>query len=237
MIPRRGSRSLASGLCALAVAGASALSGCAGSARHVPAAELLAKAKQTADGASALHFSITGKNVSLSGLNLVSGAGDLARPDSMAGSFRVSDHGVTVEVKVASVGGVFEAQLPFSDHYQKADPASLGLSDPAQLLDPDSGLTKLLTLAVSPRTGADIRVGGELLETVTYDVPGSDVPVLPDLKPSAPVTMTVAINPSNFQLRQVTLLGPFTSAKSNSTYVVTLTNYNEHVTITLPPAS
>jgi len=48
---------------------------------------------------------------------------------------------------------------------------------------------------------------------------------------------TAAINPSNHQLRQITLLGPLTSKSSNSTFSLTLTNYNEPVTITLPPAS
>ena len=47
--------------------------------------------------------------------------------------------------------------------------------------------------------------------------------------------MVSAINPKNFQLRQISLTGSFTSATSNSTYVVTLTNYGEAVTITLPP--
>jgi hypothetical protein len=50
------------------------------------------------------------------------------------------------------------------------------------------------------------------------------------------VTLTAAINPSNHQLRQVTLVGPFTS-NSDSTYVLTLTNYDEKVDIALPSES
>jgi lipoprotein LprG len=136
---------------------------------------------------------------------------------------------------VVSVGDVFEAELPFTNHYEKTNPANFGLTNPAELLDPNKGLTNLLALAQNPKTGPTVRVGGELLDTVTYTVPGNDIPVLPDANPSKPVDLTVAVNPTNYQLRSVTLVGPLTSATSNSTFVLTLSNYDEHVTITLPP--
>ena len=201
------------------------------------ATTLLQKAKATADAASAVHFVLTSSGVSLSGTNLVNGEGDLARPSSMKGTFGVAISGFTANVKVVSVGGTFEAELPFTGHYSKTDPASFGLKDPAVLLDPHQGLTSLLTLAHSPTLGKSERQAGELLDTLSYTIPGSAVPVIPDVNPSKPVQLTVAINPTNYQLRTVTLVGPFTSATSNSTYVVTLSNYNEHVKITLPSAS
>ena len=77
---------------------------------------------------------------------------------------------------------------------------------------------------------------GSCPDGISATVPGSSIPVLPDADPSAPVTMVAAIDPKTDQIRQIVLTGPFTSASSNSTYVVTLTNYSEAVTITLPPA-
>jgi lipoprotein LprG len=203
---------------------------------HASAAVLLQKAKSTADSASAVHFVLTSSNVSLDSTNITGGTGDLARPSSLRGTFKVALSGFTASVKVVSVGDVFEAELPFTNHYEKTDPANFGLTNPAELLDPNKGLTNLLALAENPQRGASERVAGELLDTVTYTVPGNDIPVLPDANPSKPVELTVAINPSNYQLRSVTLIGPLTSATSNSTFVVTLSNYDEHVTITLPPA-
>lgn len=222
-----------------AVGGAAmGLSGCGGSSTpHVSAATLLQKAKTTADAASAVHFVLTSSNVSLSGTNITGGHGDLARPNSLEGSFSVAISGFTANVKVVSVGAVFEAELPFSTTYTKTDPAKFGLTNPAELLDPNKGLTSLLTLAQNPIVGPAKRVGGELLETVSYTVPGTTIPVLPDANPSKPVQLTVAIDPATFQLRSVTLTGPLTSATSNSTFVVTLSNYDEQVSITLPTAS
>lgn len=207
----------------------------ASTAPKVSAVQLLQKAKQTADSAAAVHFTLTSSNVSLSGTNLVGGEGDLVRPSSLRGTFRVAVSGFTANVAVVSIGSVFEAKLPFAAHYAKTNPANFGLTNPAQLLDPDKGLTSLLTVAQDPKLGPSKRVGGELLYTISYTVPGSAVPVLPDADPSKPVQLTVAVNPSNDQLRSVTLTGPLTSATSDSTFVVTLSSYNEHVKITLPP--
>jgi hypothetical protein len=220
----------------LVAATALVLAGCSSSPK-VSAPVLLERAKARADSSSSVHFVLTSQNVSLTGTNLVNGQGDLERPDSLRGTFSVAVKGFTAAVKVVSVNGIFEAQVPFATHFEKANPSDFGLSDPGQLLNPSTGLTRLLVLAQKPQLGGQERVNGELLDTVSYTVPGDDIPVLPDENPSTPVRLTVAIDPSNDELRKVTLVGPFTSASSNSTYVVTLNDYNEHVTITLPPTS
>jgi lipoprotein LprG len=220
------------------VAASAAVAGaCSSSGSHASAPVLLQNAKRTADAAPSLHFKLTSRDVSLNSTNITGGEGDLVRPDSLAGTFSVAVNGFVATVKVAAKNGVFEAELPFSTHYSRTNPANFGLQDPAQLFNPQTGLTKLLTLADHPTLGAQERLNGELLDTVTYQIPGASIPVLPDANPTQPVTMTVAINPSNYQMRAVTLVGPLTSATANSTYTLTLTNYDEHVTITLPPTS
>lgn len=237
MIGNRGARRTRASVAAVFAVMAVGAGACSSSSPHVGAPELLTKARDTANAATAVHFVLTSQNVALSGTNLTGGEGDLVRPNGLQGTFKVAVSGFTASVAVVSLGSVFEAKLPFSTHFQKTDPSNFGLTNPAELLDPNAGLTRLLTLAQNPTLGPNVRSGGELLETVTYTVPGADVPVLPDADPSKPVTLTVAINPSNFQMRSITLVGPLTSATSNSTYKVTLSNYNEHVTITLPSTS
>ena len=222
----------------LAAAAAVALGACGSTAApKLSASELLAKAEQTVNATNSLHFVLTSSNVSSSGTNLVGGSGDLERPASLRGSFKVTISGFTATVKVAAVGTVFEAELPLSNSFSKTNPAEFGLENPASLLSPSTGLISLLNLGSGATVAGQERVGGELLDTISYQIPGKDVPVLPDQNPSKPVDMTVAIDPSNFQLRSVTLVGPLTSATSNSTYVVTLSDYGEHVTLTLPPTS
>jgi lipoprotein LprG len=217
-----------------AVVVALAVVGCGSSAPKASAQTLLQKSKATADAATSVHFELTSSGVPQSGTNLVNGRGDLVRPSSLQGTFGVAISGFTANIKVVSVGDTFMAELPFTGHYVKTNPSNFGLKNPAELLDPQTGLSSLLTVAQSPQLGPTVRVNGELLQTVSFTVPGDKVPILPDVDPSKPVQVTVAINPQNYELRRVTLVGPFISSTSNSTYVVTLTNYNEHVTITLP---
>jgi LppX_LprAFG lipoprotein len=214
------------------------LTGACGGHASVPkvdAPTLLRQAKTTIDATSSVHFVLTSQGVSSGGTDLTGGAGDLARPDQLQGSFKVDVNGFSVSVKVVSKNGVFEALLPFQSHYALTKPANFGLTDPSQLLDPTHGLSNLLIIGSGAAMTGQERIAGELLYEVTATVPGSAIPVLPDANPSRPVTLVAAINPKNHQVRQITLTGPFTSASSNSTFVVTLTKYGEAVTITLPP--
>jgi hypothetical protein len=227
---RRGIVIVAAGLVAALAAG------CGGSSGSKANPEvLLQQAQKTLNGTSSAHFLLTSQNVSSSGTELTGGEGDLARPDQLQGSFDVTVEGFGAKVKVVSKNGVFAAQLPFQSHYTRVNPATFGLTDPSALLDPEHGLSNLLTAGTNPRYSGQERYHGELLDEVTTTVPGSAIPVLPDAQPSETVTMVVAINPANHQTREISLTGPFTSKTSDSTYVVVLTAYDEAVNITLPP--
>jgi lipoprotein LprG len=196
---------------------------------------LLQQAKAKVDTTSALHFALTSTGGTHRGTTILGGSGDLTRPDAIEGSFTVSVDGLPVDVRVISQNGVFAAKLPFGTRYVRTDPAKFGLEDPAQLMNPQTGLTRLLLVAKDPRMGAQQRLSGELLDSVDATVAGTDIPVLPDVAPNRPVDLVALVNPVDDQLRQVRLTGPFTSAQSESTYVLTLTAYDEHVDITLPP--
>lgn len=215
------------------------LAACGGSSSpKVSASQLLSRAKSTLDATSAVHFELRSTGVTGSSLALTGGSGDIVRnPVSIQGTFTLSEDGIQVSAKVASVGSTFEAQLPFTKGYEKTDPSKFGLTNPAELLNSQTGLTRLLVVAQDPKLGSSTRLNGELLDTVDFTVPGNSVPLIPDEAPTKPVELSVGINPSNDQLRTVTLTGPFTSATSNSTYVVTLTQYGENVTVTLPATS
>ncbi len=210
--------------------------GCGGSSTPKANPEvLLRQAQTTLSATSSAHFVLTSQNVASSGTNLTGGEGDLARPAQLQGTFSVTVEGFGAKVKVVSKGGVFVAQLPFQTHYTRVSPATFGLTDPSALLDPAHGLSNLLTAGTDPRYTGQERYQGELLDEITTMVPGSAIPVLPDAKPSEPVTLVAAINPKSHETRQISLTGPFTSKTSDSTYVVVLTAYNQPVNITLPP--
>lgn len=195
---------------------------------------LLTKAKQKIDSTDALHFDITSQNVQGGGTIITGGTGDIARPDRIKGTFQVSLNGFHVSVKIISANGKFYAQAPFQSSYQPTDPSTFGVGNPALLIDPNQGLSSLLANVQDPRSDGQTRINGELLDKVTGTVPGTEIPkALPDTTPAKPVDVTALIDPSNHEVRQFVLTGPFTST-ANSTYTVTLTSYGEPVHIELP---
>jgi hypothetical protein len=203
--------------------------------RSVSASALLARSRAVVDATGALHFALSSTGIPSSGTNIVGGSGDLVRPADLSGSFTVALSGVQASVKVVAIGPAFYAELPFTSSFAKVNPASLGLGNPAQLLSPATGVSALLTDAArgARRTGS-IRRAGELLDEVTGTVPGDKIPVLPDADRAKPVRLVASIDPSNYQLRQVSLSGPFTSATTTTVYTVTLTDYGEHVSVAAP---
>ena len=230
---RRGGGRLATPVVAMALL-ASVVTGCSGGKTANPQS-LLSAAKSTLDSTSAAHFTLSSTNATTSGgTTITGGEGDVQRPDKLRGSLDVIVNGFKAQVKVVAVGDQVFAQLPFSTKFSKIDPSTFGLGNPGQLLDPQKGLSSLLSAAAGAKVTGQQRINGELVDLVSADVPGSSIPVLPDADASVPVHMSVAIDPDNHQLRQVTLTGPFIKAGTESTFVVTLTSYGENVQITLP---
>lgn len=215
----------------------SAVSACgsSGSLSPAQAKSLLTQGKATIDNSQAFHFTLTTAGIPQgSGTTIVGGGGDLARPDKLVGSFTVSVGGLQAAVKVAAGGGKFYAQLPFQKTYTATDPSSFGVANPAQLISPSGGLSSILSDTNQTASGGQTRINGEVLDVVSGSVPGTDITVLPDKDPARPVAVKALINPSNHQVRQVTLTGPIETTAPSASFTVTLTNYGEHVDLVIP---
>lgn len=207
--------------------------GCGGSGGKSSASpeQELRQAQQTLNATPALRFELTSQKMS----SLRSGTGDMARPDSIQGTFLVAVDGFPLSVKAIATGGKFYAILPGSSSYKEVDPKEFGLGNPATLIDPQTGVSRLLTEASGTKSLGSTRLNGEVLDQFQGTVPGTDITAyFPDAAPSDPVTLVFALNPSSHQVRRVTVTGPLASAGTTSSYQLTLTDYGEHVTITAP---
>jgi LppX_LprAFG lipoprotein len=225
----RGARRLLVAAAALAVLGGCGMT-------PVDPAQLLRDAKHSIDSAAAVHFTLTSQNVTGTGPLITGGEGDARRPNSFAGSLSVIASGFSVSVDVVSTGGVFYAKTPLTGGYDRTDPSTYGFGDPAQLLDPNHGLSSVLTACKGPTNRDADRLNGEQLDEVGCSVPGTLVAsLLTSADPSKPVQATVGVDATSHQLRRVALVGPFFDKARSSTFTVVLDNYGENVTIT-PPA-
>jgi hypothetical protein len=193
---------------------------------------LVSEAKATLDATPGLHFTLSSANTPSKGTVLTGGNGDVARPASFQGTLHVQRSGLQLSVDVVSVNGKVRIRLPLTNTYVTADPHSYGFSDPGKLLDPQSGITGLLSQATDVKSAGRDRYNGEKLEEVAVTIPGTAVAdVLTSADKTQPVHGTLGINPSNHQLRRAVLTGPFLDKNVQTTFTIVLDNYGEHPTI------
>ena len=219
----------------LVVAG-SALAGCGSDEPEESAADLLSRAKTTLDDTGRLHFVLTSEGAPTTGTALVGGEGDVARPASFQGTLQVLAAGSALDLAVVSVDGTVYAQLPFTTGYSVVDPAQFGFGDPAALLDPGTGISRLLEDAGSAELGEERRLDGEVVREVTAELPGDRVEqVLTSADPGQPVQARFSVATDSGELRRAELTGPFHTADQDATFTIELSDFGADVEITAPP--
>jgi lipoprotein LprG len=219
-----------------AVAGLAAL--IAGCGYTGPSATtLLQRAKTAFDQTSSFHIQLTSTDTTGTGTELTAAEGDAVRPDGFTGTLTVEEAGFPLQIKVISTGGKFYVQLPFSDDFETASPSKYGFGDPGRLLDPNTGISTLLTSAQKPSIGSSVRLNGESLQQVDATLPGNLLAsLLVDADPSQPVAAVFSIDTASYQVREVDLTGPIFEASHQSTFHLVLDNYGENVSVSPPPA-
>ncbi len=229
-------------LAALPVIVGLALAACSGgssggSATSSSPAATLSKAKQNLDASSTVHFTLTSSNVPSGGVRLIGGTGSVARPASFTGKLNVVLNGSQVSIDIVSAGGTVYAKLPFSTGFQKADPETFGLSDPASLISPTTGISSMFTQLTGVTAKGKQRIGSDVVTEIDGQLPGSLVKsLLTDADPAQPVKARLFVTTPGNQLRQVDLTGPFFTSSAQSTFDLVLDQYGATVKIT-PPAT
>jgi lipoprotein LprG len=204
----------------------------------VDAKALLRQGKAAVDAAGSVHFTLAAKDVPTAGAGtfVTAGEGDAQRPNAVRGTLQVIFNGLPLSLGVISSGGTFYVKLPFGNSYEATDPTKYGFGDPGRLLDPQAGLTSLLTDAKDASTDGRDRLNGEALDEVTVTLPGKPVAdLLTSADPSKDVKGRIGMVPGSHQVRRVVLTGPFFDAHQSSTYTLILDRYGETVQITPPP--
>jgi len=218
------------------LAAALALAGCSGGSSDESAGDLLSRARSVLDDASSAHFVLTSDGAPTTGNALLGGEGDIARPASFEGTLQVRALGSSIDAQVVSVDGTVYAQLPFTSGFSVVDPATIGVGDPGALLDPENGISQLLTATQSPELGDESRVDGTVVREVTGTLPGQLVAdLLTSQDPAQDVTARFSVATDSGELRQVQLTGPFFSADDQGSYTIVLSAYGADVSITAPP--
>ena len=212
-----------------------ALAACGGSdkAQGTPT-EQLAAAKTSFDAASSVHLTLTSSGVPASVNGVLGAEGTGTHAPAFKGTLSARISGFEAKVDVVAIDKLLFVKLPFTSGFTQADPKTYNAPDPAQLFASQGGVSSLLTQTQNPVAGPQVRVGSDVLQTITGTLPGATVAKLLNIgDASKSFSVTYGITDPGNELRTVTMTGPF-YAGSTSTYTLTLDKYGAPVEISKP---
>jgi lipoprotein LprG len=244
-LPRR----LAAGLSAtLLVLSVTACSGDEGAASNEKAdtdesgeaspEEVMAYAKKLLDETSGVEISLSTDDEPDRDAFLKSATGTIvADPPAFEGSAEGRYMGFDAsDITIVSVDGDFYVDLPIRG-FQKLDPAELCAPDPAELLDPDSGVSSVLTSAEDLEQGDSERGGpdnAEVLTVYTGTVPGDAIANVLPCAPGDSFDAKLTINEDGY-LRAAEVTGEFFKGDTGEiTYTIDVEDYDVEKDIAKP---
>ncbi len=214
------------------------LAGCGGSdGDDTDTTELqkrLSAARATIDQAETVDVALSTKSLPDGVTGLLSATGQGNHSPAFKGKVKVVTGGSTLSADVVSAEGTLKAKTSFSPLFLEIDPESLQAPDPAELLDPENGVTRILDQTDGLKEGDQSRDGSDVLTSITGTLPGSLVKtIIPSADDAASFDVTYRLTDDD-ELRDATISGPFYPNGGDVTYKVELTTSDEPVTIKLP---
>lgn len=231
MTPTRGATT------GLVLAAVLALSACSGGEAQEPETtpeDVLAAAKKSLDGTEGVRISLATEELPKGVDGILSAKGVGTHAPAFEGDLEVAVGGFPASVPVVAVDGKVHAKLPFTTKFVEVDPGAYAAPDPAGLMDPDSGLSSLLTEAEDVEEGEKTRSGKDVLAGYTATVPGDVVAsIIPSASADTDFDATFTIDDEEL-LREAVLTGPFYPGADAVTYTITFDNYGTTADITAP---
>ncbi|MDQ3384376.1 MAG: LppX_LprAFG lipoprotein [Actinomycetota bacterium] len=200
------------------------------------AQDRLEQAREVLTEAGSVHLTMVGENLpeELDAYVISADGSGTMEPPAFEGTITAKVAGIQADVPTVAVDDQLYVQLPFTPGYISTSPEALNVPDPAQLFDVDAGVVSLLSKTEDAEFGEQSREGREIVQEVTGTLPGQAIIDLLSVgDEEATFEVTYALVEEDWQVRTVTLTGPF-YPQAESTYTVTLDQYGEPVTVTAP---
>lgn len=232
MLPPRLTSFLAAGLLVLPVTGCS---DDGGGGDDTPPEDVLAAAKTTLDETSGLRLTLETDNLPDGVTGVEEAEGVATHAPAFEGTITVNLLGQAVEVPVVAVDDVVYAELPFTSGFQDVDPGEYGAPDPAQLMNPDAGLSTLLAETSDLERGDSVRGGDDNSEVLTEFSGTVSGDVMKNVIPTATGDFEVVYTiTDDDELRTARLTGVFYTDSEPMSYTVTFEDYGTEQDITAP---
>jgi len=217
---------------------AAALAACSGSdkaqIKTPTAAEQLAAAKVKFDAATSMHLTLRSSGIPESVNGVLAADGSGTKAPAFKGTLNARLSGIELKLGVVAVDKLLYVKLPFTTDFTEVDPKTYNAPDPAQLFAAEGGISSLMTATTNPVEGKRVRVGSEVLQTITGTLQGNSVLKLLNIGDATKTfNVTYGITVPGGELRTVTVVGPFYPG-ATSTYILTLDKYGAPVEISKP---
>ena len=227
----------AAALLALLVPIALALSGCSGDDNGggggSSPTQVLAGAKKQLDETKGVSLRLSTKSLPKGVDGVLDATGIGTHQPAFDGNLKLLVNNVTVNVPVVAVGGKVYAKAPFTESFDEVNPSDYGAPDPADLMNPDTGLSSWLTATQDVKEGDKSRFGDQVLTTYTGTIPGSTVAeTLPSADGGADFAATYHIDDDG-RLVDAEVKGPFYRA-DDVEYTIAVSEYGTEKVVTKP---
>ena len=191
-------------------------------------------AKTKVDAATSMHLTLRSSGIPDSVNGALGADGSGTHAPAFKGTLNARISGFEAKVDVVAIDKLLYVKLPFTTEFVQVDPKTYNAPDPAQLFATEGGITSLMTATTNPVEGKKVRVGPDVLQTITGTLPGASVAKLLNIGDAAKTfDVTYGLTDPGGELRTVTMTGPFYQG-ATSTYTLTLDKYGAPVAISKP---
>lgn len=191
--------------------------------------DVLALAKKTLDETPGLQISIETKDLPEDVAGFTKAEGLATHQPAFDGTLTA-----TVEIPVIAVDDKVFANL-LGTGFEEIDPAAFNAPDPADLITPDEGFSRILDETTDVEEGETVRGGennDETLVEYTGTVPGDVASsIIPSASGDFDATYAIA---ENGEVRTVKITGEFYADAEPNTYTLTFTDYGTDKTVSAP---
>jgi lipoprotein LprG len=197
-------------------------------------AEVLAEAKKQLDETSGVSLELSTEELPDGVDGVLQATGTATRAPAFDGDLKVLFNNLTFDVPVVSVDGTVHAQIPGSTEMAEITPADYGAPDPANLMNPDGGISSWLTAAEGVEEGDQQREGRLVVTEYTATLPGKAVSgVIPSADESAEFEATFTVTDDD-RLDSARIVGPFYGDQGDVDYTIRVEEYDVDKDISAP---
>ncbi len=170
----------------------------------------------------------------LSAVPVHDASGSLTKSGDAKGNARITEFGQLVQVDFVLIGDTFYLKGPTGKYQKLSASLAESLFDPTAILDPNRGVAHVLASVRNPQPQGGDTVDGQAVTKITGKVSSQVASQLvPGISSDVNATLWLANDAKALPVKAEFAV-PTTAGSSGATVDVTLSNYNQPVTVTAP---